>query len=557
MNFFIKKPFAIFLFLLFSNSFIFANEQSNRLEYSIHPLMEDGKSALEVNLKLQGNENGVTEILLPSSWAGQDKLYLEISELHCLSADVKIQDTDQPEVKKISHPPNELIQISYLVTSREKQDVEWYYRPLIEQSYFFFFGHCFFIVPNINEQTPIQISIDWQAFPVDWALANSFGKQQQKQELFLPLSTFQHAVYIGGDFQVLQCDNEKAPIFIAIRGQWSFSNENLTHLVQTVIESQREFWNDFDFPYYLITVLPTGDDHHMGGTGLVNAFSIFIGDFSEENEEDWKWLAWLLSHEHFHTWNGIKMMSCAPEGSLFWFTEGFTEYYAVKLNYHNHLINLNDYLEHINTIMYDYYVSSVHNENNERIREDFWNNWDVQRLPYVRGFLFALQWDRKIQEISQGQYCLDDFMRALFKHTQENKLSFSQDDIQQVASLFLPFDVVEEDIKNYIVDGKTILPKENDINNGIFVEWMEDIGFNLQLTRSKGKIEGVRQDSKAFKAGLNNGQKFISYQSIDQIISVLVLDRDGNPREFVYPKELSVRLVPQYVLQESFTKTAL
>jgi hypothetical protein len=50
------------------------------------------------------------------------------------------------------------------------------------------------------------------------------------------------------------------------------------------------------------------------------------------------------------------MMSCGPEGELFWFKEGFTEYYAVKLNYRNHLIDLNDYLEHINTIMYDYYI---------------------------------------------------------------------------------------------------------------------------------------------------------------------------------------------------------
>lgn len=90
MNFFIKNPFAIFLFFLFLNSFIFANEPIDRLEYSIRPLIEDGKSVLEVNLKLQGNENGVTEILLPSSWAGQDELYLEISELRSLSAEVAV-----------------------------------------------------------------------------------------------------------------------------------------------------------------------------------------------------------------------------------------------------------------------------------------------------------------------------------------------------------------------------------------------------------------------------------------------------------------------------------
>jgi predicted metalloprotease with PDZ domain len=40
------------------------------------------------------------------------------------------------------------------------------------------------------------------------------------------------------------------------------------------------------------------------------------------------------------------MMSSPPEGSLFWFTEGFTEYYVVKLNYRSQLISLDNYVEH-------------------------------------------------------------------------------------------------------------------------------------------------------------------------------------------------------------------
>ena len=546
-----------FLFLFFFDPPVFSNEQAISLEYSIRPLNENEKSTLEINLKFQGNKSGLTEILLPSSWAGQNELYTEISELYCLSPQVKIENTDQPEVKKITHRPNELIQISYRVTSREKQETEWYYRPVVKQSYFFFFGHCFFIVPKTDDQTMAYISLEWQDFSSDWTLANSFGTHQKKQELIVPLATFQHAVFVGGDFQILQCGDSDAPIFVAIRGDWSFSNERLTHLIQTVIESHREFWNDFDFPYYLITVLPIGDDHHMGGTGLFNAFSIFIGDLTEENEEDWKWLAWLLSHEHFHTWNGIKMMPGPPEGSLYWFTEGFTEYYAVKLNYRTKLIDFEDYLDHINTILYDYHVSSVHNATNERIQQDFWNDWDVQRLPYVRGFLFALQWDKKIQEISHGQYNLDDFMLALFKRTQENKLPFSQDLIELVASIFLPFSVVQEDVKRYIVSGETIFPKENDFDEMCSVEWMEDIGFNLQKTKAKGSIEGIKQGSKAFEAGLRNGQKFLNYQCVDQLVSVYIVDQDNNTRELTYHKESTSRLIPQYKLRENLMQMAL
>jgi len=540
----IKVFFLLFAIVSFS---LIAQESS--LEYTIHPQEENGKLSLFVSLKFQGSDEGVTEILLPSSWAGQDELYLEIENLHCISPQTAIEDTEEPELKKVHHSPNEVVQLCYQVTSKVKPEVEWYYRPIIEDSHFFFFGHCFFIVPKMDDISPISISLEWQNFPGDWSLANSFGNQIQKQDLFLPISTFLHAVYVGGDFQILKCGKEYTPIFIAIRGDWSFSTERLTHLVETVIESHREFWNDNDFPYYLITVIPTGDDHHMGGTGLFHSFSIFIGDLSEENEDDWKWLAWLLSHEHFHTWNGIKMMSSPPEGSLFWFTEGFTEYYAVKLNYRSKLINLDDYIEHINTIIYDYYVSSVHNEPNQRIQKDFWNDWDVQRLPYVRGFLFALDWNQKIQNITSGQYNLDNFMLALFDRAQENLGTFSLEDIEQAASIFLPIDLVKEDLKNYIFDGATIFPK-NHFDESYSLTWIDDIGFNLLQSISKQKIEGVKKGSRAFEAGLRNGQKYINYQDRRESIVINILDTKGNPREISYLKEMG-RNIPQYVLQQA------
>lgn len=558
MIFQIRKIFILFLFIYVVPLPLIAINANSFLEYSIQPQMKDGKPALFVSLKFRGDESGITEILLPSSWAGQDELYMEIDDLRCVSPQMEIEDTKQPEIKKIHHLPSEVIQLYYQVIPREKNEIEWYYRPLIEESYFFFFGYCFFIVPKImDERELIPILLEWKNFPEDWLLANSFGAHTIKQELFLPISSFLHAVYVGGDFQILKCGKNHAPIFIAIRGNWSFSYEHLTHLIQTVIESHREFWSDEEFPYYLITVIPTGDDHHMGGTGLFHSFSIFISDLSEENEDEWKWLAWLLSHEHFHTWNGVKMapLSSSPEGSLFWFTEGFTEYYAVKLNHRTQLIDLKDYVEHINTIMYDYYVSSVHHAPNEKIEKDFWNSWDAQRLPYVRGFLFALKWDQKIRELSFNRYSLDDFMLALFKQAQKNQGEFSLQDIEQVVSAFLPLDIVEKDLRNYIIDGQTIVPK-NDFNEVYSLDWVEDMGFNLLQAISKQKIEGVKHGSKAFEAGLRNGQRYVNYQNAGEQIAIDIVDDEGNSKKIIYLKDSVNRLIPQYVLQESQVQEA-
>lgn len=527
---------------VFSWQCIFSVEQF--LHYSICPVTKDEKKFLEVHLTFQGNEGGITEIVLPSSSAGQEELYAEIKDLHCLTPQASIENTEEPHIKRIHHLSSRAIQITYKVGSSErKREGEWYYRPLVESSYFFFSGHAFFVTPRMDMEVPTKISVEWKNFPTNWTLANSFGAKQHTQLLTLPFSKFQHAVYTGGDFQLIQCGQESSPIFIAIQDKWSFSPKRFTELVQTVLESQRHFWNDFAFPYYLITVLPTGDSHFMGGTGTSNAFSIFVGDLYDDNIEDYKWLAWLLSHENFHTWNGTEMRSGPPEGSLYWFTEGFTEYYAVKLNHKNKLIDNLDYFSHINNILYDYYTSTAHDAKNERIQKDFWNDRDVQRLPYVRGFLLAWKWDKKIQQISNGVHSLDDCMIALRNHLQNEKRAFTQDDIIQVVSAFLPLGEVQNDVTQYILEGKTLIPEDEDEYS---ITWIENIGFDTLPTVRKKRIEGVKAD-KIFAAGLRNGQKFLSYTISDQTISVSIEDREGKIQEITYPLDGNLRKIPQYI----------
>lgn len=520
--------------------------EKESLAYSIRPIVGTcGEAKLEITLSFVGNESGATEVILPSCWAGQNELYNEISEIHCSLPHAKIEDTDKPEIKKIYHSSGRSIQIIYQVTAGKRQAPEWYYRPCVESSYFFFFGHCFFIVPNIDQTKKIAISLEWVDISVDWSIANSFDVHKRKQTQVISIQTFLHAVYLAGDFRIIKCGQESAPVFIAIRENESLNDELFSHLIESIIMSQRAFWNDFDFPHYLISVLPTGDDNHMGGTGLSNAFSIFVGNLSNRNDKIWKILTTFLSHEHFHTWNGIKMRSAGPEGSLYWFTEGFTDYYAVKINYNAQLMNAREYIEYVNSVLYDYYTSSVHNEKNERILEDFWNNADVQKLPYVRGFLLALRWDKEIQEKSHKKYSLDNLMLALLKRTQENNSLFSQHDIQEEASVFLPRKMIEEDIIKYIINGESIQPKEEYFSETYCLTFTEDAGFDLLKSREEGTICGVNKRSAAFKAGLRDGQKFCNYTCEQQLISVTIFENE-NPEAITYSRSTS-RLIPQYV----------
>ncbi len=176
------KFFVLFLAFSFSG---FASEQKISLEYCICPINPGEKPALEVRLTFCGSEEGMTEILLPSSWAGQEELYTEISQLRSLSPQVTIESTEQPERKRVYHLPHEMVHISYQVSSREKQETEWYYRPLINQTHFFFFGHSFFILPKIDDQAMAHVSIHWQDFPVNWNLAIALESNKRSKKLIV------------------------------------------------------------------------------------------------------------------------------------------------------------------------------------------------------------------------------------------------------------------------------------------------------------------------------------------------------------------------------------
>src|SRR3569832_420287 len=229
--------------------------------------------------------------------------------------------------------------------------------------------HGMFVTPSV-QNSKMAITLKWEDIPPGWRIANSFGAQQVIQKVSCSPNALQYAAFLAGDFQVVECNRGTNPVYIAIRGEWPFSTDEFVNLIEQIFISQRCFWNDYEFPYYLVSVIPIDAEGSTGGTALTNTFSLFLGDTRFSKDEFLKHLAWLISHEHFHTWNGIKISSSEPEGSMYWFSEGFTEYYAVKLNHKNGIMSQNDYVDHINELLIDYFSSPVHYASNETIVKD-------------------------------------------------------------------------------------------------------------------------------------------------------------------------------------------
>lgn len=514
------------------------------LDYVVSPKQHGNVHALEVTLRFQGDESGVSELLLPQSWAGQGHLYREIRNLTAVSDGTVLEDSDRPDVKVVRYEPSQMVGIQYSVVPVTDPGEEWYYRPVVTNEYFSGFGYNLLIVPYMDDQKPTDVSMEWRGFPGDWTIANSLGAGIRKQHVVLSVAKLLNSVFVGGDFRLHTCGNDDAPITVAIRGSWSFPDTWFVDHVSKVITMQRSFWDDNGFPYFLVTVLPTGNGFSMGGTAVSNAFSLFMGNINPDNEEDKNWLLWLVSHEHFHTWNGLKMTSSPDDSSMYWFSEGFTDYFAGKLLYTSGLFAKQNFVDYVNYVLYEYFFSSAHHVDNEEVRLNFWNDYDVQKLPYQRGFLLAMRWDMRIQTLSKGQQSLDSFMKALYQ--QSSKGTYTQDDIIRIASEFLPSEEVVNDLSKYILEGKSLVPPCEYFADSYALQWSQAPGFLLHHTKKKGIISGVRSASSAYEAGLRNGQLFVGYEAKGDEVVVSIRDKSGEIKKISYVNKQSVKAIPQY-----------
>ena len=432
----------LFIWILLYLPTLYAQE----ISYHICSNKIDGKPALDILCEFEGNREGITKISIPSS-----KDRLEILHMRCLAPDSLIEDTDHPEVKRVTHSPGGKFQLHYTVVAQDDSPLPSQDRPIIQNDYFLFFGYNLFAHPDEGDQQEAHIRLQWDRFPKEWQIANSYGIDLCIQELDQPIWLFLNGIYGGGKSPITQCGDHSSPVFVGIYGKFSFSRERLVRTIDTIISSQREFWEDSNFPYTFVSVHPNGDPQSIAGQGTPNGFAIFTKDFLNESEKEWKNLAFVLSHECFHTWNGLKMRPVPADQSMAWFVEGFTDYYATTLLLRTTLIEWEDYLGLINETLDNYFTSPVRNERNERITQDFWNDYTLQKLPYYRGFLLALRWDYALKKRGDS---LDTAMRSLFHRTQQEKRPYYLADIIELSNL----PSARDDIERYILSGQTLNP---------------------------------------------------------------------------------------------------
>lgn len=490
------------------------------------------ENALDVELTFPGHDSHDYYVI--PTWTGHPAP--EITDIR--SRVEKKRDTGKKEV---------IVSYRLKTLGSPSRNAEFQITP----SHFRLTGNYLVVPHKIDWKKNIVIKMEWKGVPEDWVIANSFAIHEKNQTTVATLSSLQKALFVGGEFNVFRWSEEEGTPYVVVKKSDKLSGESLLPLLKEIVQSQREFWNDHHFPHSIMAIFPTSAQNPFHAQAYQNAFIAFLPPLSE-SECYWASISQVLSHEYFHTWVPYKMMPEVPKDfdHLTWFSEGFVDYYSTFLNYRATITSETQAVNEINRTLYEYYTSPCRNVSNaqmgsQRHSEEF----SKMKLPYLRGCLFALLWDAKIQQATNGANTLDNMMLLLLQKTNETGKPYSKAMIADLAGIYLGHQTASNDLQTYITEGKTIVPPEWLFGKKTPLRWMEDVGFHLIDTKKTGYLQQVDKERAAYKAGLRNGQVFRKIHRSDHGIYHVDISERGVQRRLSFQAD-GKEPIPQYVLPQ-------
>ena len=420
-------------------------------------------------------------------------------------------------------------------------------------------GQALWVYPDIPETTPLHLSLQWKNIPDGWALINSYGLSQPKQIVKTTLESLRKSTFLAGDYRIKRIIINKEPVYAVTRGTFGFADEEFHKLVKQIFQVERDFWKARGFPHYYVALLPREDDpsgETGGGEGRTNSFVVYL---SKDLTTLYKWQG-VIAHELFHEWNPqqlghFELIGGVEDERLYWFSEGFTDYYASLMLLRAGLISLEDYVAEYNSLIKDYYTSPVRLLTVAEMVQKRQTSYKVDRLFYQRGALLAHYWDIAIRSKTNDQSSLDEVMRSLLKSAKTKGVRLSH---KGIASALHPFlgDSGASDIEKYIERGE-LVPADNPFGKCAISEVNDyhpwDMGFEFETSSKTRVISGVRPDSNAWRAGLRDAQKWVSggfvYDDPNRLTKLTVIEGDTQKVVQFYPAATEAIRLPKYKLK--------
>lgn len=509
MRFFFAVTTLIFICVTSQNLF----SSTVTYTYSISPLKKEGNNGFRICIGFKSFTNQ-TIFNFPLVW-GSDQIteYIQVDSVS--GSTNHILEQGSPSKLTIQHVKGRQIQIYYTVQNVIQEETftgRDSFFPLIHEDCFYFFSNSVTLIPDTQALCNFRISwvdycLTYANFPIT-SIGSGF-KQEMKQ---VKPTDFQNLVICGGDFRVYEKGiTSTENIKLAIRGNWNFEDTAMMGMITNTIRYQRSFWDDHSTPQYLVVIVPVlaASEYDMSfqGTGLLNSFTVAV---TENKNTSPSALGYLFHHELMHHWIGSKIQNAKDEELSYWFSEGFTDYFARMNMFSCGLMNKNEYTRTLDSLFSVHYGNSLHLSHNDSIKVHFWDNRIYEKLPYNRGALFAYYIDLLIQSKTEGKQSLKNVMQRMLKQSLKEPKPFDTiwftKTLKEVCG-----ENISAELKRFMINGEFIpIEMWNHISPGL-VALTEvkvfDLGFEVNTKEiEKGSIvTNVKTGTGAEEAGLKTG----------------------------------------------------
>ncbi|WP_203290971.1 M61 family metallopeptidase [Maricaulis parjimensis] len=492
----------------------------------------DGAS-VTMRLEFAGEADGETVLHLPNEWGGQGELWNGVQNLEVSGGEAHAGDT--PDLVILEHAPDAQLSVTYSIVQDRPGDPGAesgdYYRPFVQPDYVHLIGNTVFAFPEREADTAVSVSI---SAPDGWALASDLEHGPVLRDDLMT------SVLVAGDFRITEMEIDGAPLRLAMRGDIGVEDEALMASLQAVITANHAYWATETEPY-LVTVLPlTAPEGWMsvGGTNLGDSFAFFSTSNATPDV-----LTRILMHEYVHSWNP-RLLGGGLEGEReptgYWFSEGFTDFVTQRAAVRAGVWPAEQAIEAWNGTFVEYRDNPVRDAANDAIIEGFWIDGNFQRLPYLRGMMFAALVDNRIRNATSGAFDVDDVLLAMRSRTPDNPASEAfAGTVQRVTGLD-----ISDLIARHIEAGEPIVLDANTfgacgpvaaVEEPVFVYGME----GARNEEGRFVIQTVDPNGPAAPAGFEPGMIILQRTggavgdaSVESVLRVST--PDGDIRELSY-----------------------
>ena len=471
------------------------------LRYRIE-LLDPITPLVRIHVTCRGDADGETELELEGPGGSVDEPGTGIALVGARSGGEELESERLEAWRwRVRHAAGAELAVAFELSEtgmRQSDDHRDHYLPILEPDLMHVLGgHALPLPAHVDEEAECSIELSWSGFDeAGWSVLSSHGEGSEPRLVARTPAAFRSAVFLAGDWMVFEREVHGQPVAIAVFGDdWATPLSEFADLAASIVAAEREFFADFERPYYLISLLPIGKRQaggmSMGGTGLTDSFALFLqpGAVLDGRPASGMSIPWLLAHEMFHDWNGHAISLAQPERLGYWFSEGFTDFYARRILQRMGFLSLADYAASWNERFAAYSANPARNAPATRIEEAFWSDRDVGTLPYHRGDLVALLVDHHIKAASSGARSLDDLMRELVRRSRAGAEPYSVDQLL-AAIAELAGEACAEEVRAIVVDGETVVLPADLGAPELVLEQVElpafDVGFDHESSMQSG-----------------------------------------------------------------------